>query len=142
MSVDMSLAPRVLPRRAPYHLLCLPGCPGMFTHAGPGHVPTVFSPHLFGNHLAPCTPTPVSVSETTQAPAAGDTFTRRLANVVTHGPLDPPSPFLSSHDPGLPLFPGSHPWWPHSLVGPLSPPPALLSPWLCCRLHPIPWGPF
>ena len=78
----------------------------------------VFLLHLFGNHSAPCRPSPVSVSETTRASAAGDTFTRRPANIITHGPLDPPSPLPSSHDPGLPLSPGSHPWWPHSPVAP------------------------
>ena len=78
----------------------------------------VFLLHLFGNRPAPCRPSPVSVSETTRASAAGDTFTRRPANIITHGPLDPPSPLPSSHDPGLPLSPGSHPWWPHSPVAP------------------------
>ena len=52
----------------------------------------VFSLPLFGNRSAPCRPSPVSVSETTRASAAGDTFTQRPANVITHGPLDPPSP--------------------------------------------------
>ena len=66
--------------------------------------------HLLGNSLAPCRPTPVSVSEATRAPAAGDTFTLKVASVITRSPLDPlQALFPSSQGPSLPPSPGCQP---------------------------------